>query len=370
MSEREAGAESKGCARPGLASRLGCHPPFFFILQPTLPQAEHTASYLNFLARLPPLPSCPPPSCTAPLPASSRPLLAVDLDHTLVHAIALPSSAVAPPPGAIMVPGAVPGARTAFFKRPGVDAFLEAVSQLFDVVVFTAGARAYAAPVVAALDPTGRFFAGVRYRDACTRVRVKNGKTTTTTTTRPSSASSVFIVKDLARMGRPLARSLILDNSPTAYAYHVANAVPISSWRGGRNGAGADDRALAALLPLLTAAAAAADVRDVVQAACPGAAALAAAADAHPSLFAAAVAADSRRRGAAASRPPLAPVVGKPPAGASDAGNNGLVAAAAAAAGATAPRAVVSAKRPRSASPPGTPPPLLSPTKRAAVVSA
>ena len=301
-------------------------------------------------------------------------MLAIDLDHTLVHAIALPASAVGPPPGATMVPGALPGARTAFFKRPGVDAFLAAVSKMFDVVVFTAGARAYAAPVVAALDPEGRFFAGVRYRDACTRVRVKSGKAATATITgRP--ASSVFIIKDLARLGRPLAKSLILDNSPTAYAYHVANAVPISSWRGGRNGLGADDRALTALLPLLTAAAAAADVRDVVQAACPGAAALAAAADAHPSLFGAAVAADSRRRAVVASRPPLVPVVCKPAAGASDSGNNGLVAAAAAAAaGATAPRAVVTAtpptKRPRSASPPGTPPPLLSPTKRAAVVSA
>ncbi len=37
-------------------------------------------------------------------------------------------------------------------------------------------------------------------------------------------------VKDLSQLGRPLAETIIIDNSPTSYIFHPAHAVPISSW--------------------------------------------------------------------------------------------------------------------------------------------
>lgn len=37
-------------------------------------------------------------------------------------------------------------------------------------------------------------------------------------------------IKDLQVIGRPLASTLLVDNSPHAYAYNIDNGVPIESW--------------------------------------------------------------------------------------------------------------------------------------------
>jgi hypothetical protein len=224
--------------------------------------------------------------------------------------------------------GAGAPTRTAIARRPGLAAFLRAAAALFEVGVFTAGSRAYAEPVLDALDPEGELFAWRLYRDACVRVPVAaaggaagssppsgggGGSCSPAPAPTPSAASSVFVVKDLKRLGRPLSRTLLVDNSPTCYAYQVSNGVPVRSWKGGHRdydsspsppaGAGAadgsdhaapprspdpedGDTALLDLLPLLERAAAAPDVRPLIEAAFPAAAAAAAAARAHPSLFA------------------------------------------------------------------------------------
>lgn len=36
--------------------------------------------------------------------------------------------------------------------------------------------------------------------------------------------------KDLSQLGRPIADTIILDNSPASYIFHPHNAVPVSSW--------------------------------------------------------------------------------------------------------------------------------------------
>lgn len=43
-------------------------------------------------------------------------------------------------------------------KRPHLDHFLDEVSELFEVVVFTASHRAYADKLLDILDPDGRLF--------------------------------------------------------------------------------------------------------------------------------------------------------------------------------------------------------------------
>lgn len=36
--------------------------------------------------------------------------------------------------------------------------------------------------------------------------------------------------QDLSQLGRPIAETIIIDNSPASYIFHPHNAVPISSW--------------------------------------------------------------------------------------------------------------------------------------------
>ena len=37
-------------------------------------------------------------------------------------------------------------------------------------------------------------------------------------------------VKDLTKLGRPLDRTIIIDNSPASYLFQPQNAIPVSSW--------------------------------------------------------------------------------------------------------------------------------------------
>lgn len=39
-----------------------------------------------------------------------------------------------------------------------------------------------------------------------------------------------MISKDLSQLGRPIADTIIIDNSPASYIFHPNNAVPVSSW--------------------------------------------------------------------------------------------------------------------------------------------
>lgn len=66
-------------------------------------------------------------------------------------------------------------------------------------------------------------------------------------------------VKDLSILGRPIERTLIVDNTPQAYGFHVDNAVPITSWYDDPA-----DRELTDLLALMDEVAAAPDVRPVL----------------------------------------------------------------------------------------------------------
>lgn len=95
-------------------------------------------------------------------------------------------------------------------KRPGVDYFLKEMSKHYELVVFTAGLKAYADKVLDWLDPKGLISYRL-YRQHCTR-------------------QNKVYVKDLNLLGRPLDKTHIIDNSPTAYGMHHSWAVPITSW--------------------------------------------------------------------------------------------------------------------------------------------
>lgn len=65
--------------------------------------------------------------------------------------------------------------------------------------------------------------------------------------------------QDLSQLGRPIADTIILDNSPASYIFHPNNAVPVSSWFNDPH-----DAELTDLVPFLTDLTSVPDVRGIL----------------------------------------------------------------------------------------------------------
>jgi len=140
-----------------------------------------------------------------PLISPGKRTVFLDLDETLVH------SKAGPPPQKFdfVVRPEIDGETMNFYvlKRPGVDAFLEALGAKYEVVVFTAGLKEYASLVLDRIDTRG-LISHRLYRDSCKEI---DGK----------------FVKDLSEMGRDLRRVVIVDDNPNCYIYQPKNAIPV-----------------------------------------------------------------------------------------------------------------------------------------------
>lgn len=133
--------------------------------------------------------------------------LVLDLDETLVHSSFKPTHNYD-----FLINVEIEGRITTVYvlKRPYVDRFLQAVSQKFEVVVFTASLRKYADPLLDVLDRENLVQYRL-YRNSC----------------RPMQGG---FVKDLSRLGRPLSKTIIVDNNPHSYLLQPHNAIPISTY--------------------------------------------------------------------------------------------------------------------------------------------
>ncbi|KAK9839705.1 hypothetical protein WJX81_007183 [Elliptochloris bilobata] len=168
----------------------------------------------------------------------------LDVDETLVCAFKpgkVPSALRGRGTFSLNVLGA---GRLVIFKRPGLNEFLLRLSSFAEIVAFTAGMQGYAEPLLNALDPEGRLFSCRLYREATLSVRGREN------------------VKDLGRLGRDLARVVLVDDNAWSFLLQPANGVPAVPYLGSPN----DGHLLGVILPLLEALSRARDVRPVLQA--------------------------------------------------------------------------------------------------------
>ncbi|RDX95577.1 CTD small phosphatase-like protein 2, partial [Mucuna pruriens] len=125
-------------------------------------------------------------------------------------------------------------------KRPFLQEFLEKVSEMFEIIIFTAAKSEYAEKVLDGLDPHNKFFTRRLYQDSCTWV-------------------DSHFVKDLTILGIDMAKVFIIDNTPEVFRFQVNNGIPIKSWYEDPT-----DSALISLLPFLEKLVDVEDVRPFI----------------------------------------------------------------------------------------------------------
>mmetsp|Transcript_12288 Transcript_12288/g.49302 ORF Transcript_12288/g.49302 Transcript_12288/m.49302 type:complete len:266 (-) Transcript_12288:26-823(-) len=136
-----------------------------------------------------------------------RKCLILDLDETLVHSSFKPITTAD-----FIIPVEIEDQVHQVYvsKRPGVDDFMKAMGEHFEIVVFTASLAKYADPVLDLLD-IHKVVHHRLFREHCTFSRGN-------------------YVKDLSRVGRKLKHTLIIDNSAASYMFHPEYAIGIGSW--------------------------------------------------------------------------------------------------------------------------------------------
>ena len=153
-----------------------------------------------------PLPVVNPPY----LPAAKDPdcyTLVLDLDETLVHYYEV-------------------NGEGNFRIRPGCEKFLREMAEIYEVVIFTAAMQDYADWVLDSIDKP-KHISYRLYRQH-------------------ASPTGMVFVKDLSRIGRPLHKTIIVDNVAENFSLQPDNGIFIKSWFEDQS-----DTALHELAPLL-----------------------------------------------------------------------------------------------------------------------
>ncbi|XP_023147410.2 CTD small phosphatase-like protein 3 [Amphiprion ocellaris] len=125
--------------------------------------------------------------------------------------------------------------------RPHVKEFLQAMAKNYELFVYTCAKKEYAEKILDVLDPQKKLFRHRLYQDDCACILG-------------------HYIKDLSILGRDLSKTVVLDNAPHTYPYHLMNTLPIKSWSGQTG-----DRELQKLIPYMEKLSAAEDFQEVLK---------------------------------------------------------------------------------------------------------
>ena len=139
-------------------------------------------------------------------------LLVLDLDETLIYSV---EARLDRDPDFVTGPYFV-------YKRPGVDRFIESVSRLFQLAVWTSSSSLYADSVVSNLFANHSDLAFVWSRDRCT-------PSFDPATYRHDFAKNLNKVK---KLGYDLRDVVMVDDTPTKLARHYGNLVRVKPYQG------------------------------------------------------------------------------------------------------------------------------------------
>ncbi|KAH3745648.1 NLI interacting factor [Pelomyxa schiedti] len=175
----------------------------------------------------------PPPN---QLPGQCKKTLVLDLDETLIHSSLVPVTNTD-----LTFSLELEGQNVTVYvsKRPGVDQFLQALKDKFELVVFTASIPQYADAILDFIDKE-KTISSRLYRDSCTVL------------------NDVY-VKDLGSLGRDLKDTVIIDNTPGSFMLQPENGIGVTSWIDNQQ-----DTELTDLLPLLESMTECGDVRTQI----------------------------------------------------------------------------------------------------------
>ena len=118
--------------------------------------------------------------------------LVLDLDETLVHFFYTPSGGI-------------------FLIRPYCFEFLEDMSKIFEIIIFTAATKDYADSILDLIDPDKKLINHRLYRQH-------------------TSICDITFVKDLTKIGRSLNRCLIIDNLADNFKLQPYNGIQCGTW--------------------------------------------------------------------------------------------------------------------------------------------
>ena len=124
--------------------------------------------------------------------------------------------------------------------RPYFTQFINKMSKIFNIYIFTASIKAYAEPLLIKLDKNNLIQKKL-YRESCTLSEDKK------------------YIKDLNTLNENLKNVILLDNNPNSYRYNKCNGLPIKTWHSEAN-----DKELIKIIPFLTFLATVDDVREYI----------------------------------------------------------------------------------------------------------
>lgn len=152
-----------------------------------------------------------------------RRVLCLDMDDTLIQMCVgnTPIDFARQQPDMYVNSRDGPAERGAVFIRPYLRTFLEVVSRVYEVVLFTAACKDYADQILDFIDPENRLFHHRIYRDSCVECIPD-----------PHHPEAKVYIKDLRVLGRDLKDVILIDNSLQCFGYQLDAGILCNPYRG------------------------------------------------------------------------------------------------------------------------------------------